>query len=122
MCCVLELFVFFTGLAALLRGRVNLYGSGRVVEGTPATIVGLLLMAPFCVVFALGFLRGMEAAQAGKQPDFESVSDLAGLELLLYPVCLLPAGIISVCYARKPVSLEDLRNADADYIRRRASA
>jgi hypothetical protein len=121
MCCI-ELFLTITGLVTLFRGRVNLYGTGRVVEGTAAYLVGLLLILPFTVIFALGFMRGYETAQAGKPFNLEAYNDLAALEIGLWVVCGVVAGIIAVCCARKPLSAEDVYAAGGEYIRQRAGS
>jgi hypothetical protein len=101
MLLVFELFWAGVGLFALLTGRISVFGHW-IVEGIAARIIGLLLLCPLTVPFVLGFMRGMEAAQQGKQLAIEDLTDLTLLEMGLWVACFALAGVISLLTARRP--------------------
>ena len=94
------------GIYALITGRIAVFGHW-VVEGIGARLIGLLLMMPFTVPFVLGFMKGFEAAQQGKQVSLDELNDLGLLEIGLWVGCFALAGLIALVTARNPAKVAD---------------
>ncbi|WP_178132531.1 hypothetical protein [Limnoglobus roseus] len=59
----IEIGLFIMGIMALIRGTMK-FSATRVVEGTPARLLGVLAMLPLPLVFTIGFIIGfMEGAK-----------------------------------------------------------
>jgi hypothetical protein len=57
MCLVLEIALFVVGVLTLKRGRLSLT-SNKVVSGTPAYIIGGIMVSFLPLMFLLGLLIG----------------------------------------------------------------
>src|SRR5262245_22776967 len=64
----LEIGMIVWGLVALFRGEFQLNPT-RVVKGVAARLIGLLLLLPLPVSFAIGFLIGLSVASEGRRFD-----------------------------------------------------
>src|SRR6516162_859822 len=99
------------GIVALIKGKFSLT-RGRVVEGVPARIIGLVLCLPFPLGFVIGLALGIGAAAAGRQIDPMSVMPL---DLGLTLGCLVLAVGIAIATAKPTRSKRLRREEDDDY-------
>ncbi|HZT79177.1 MAG TPA: hypothetical protein VFA26_03075 [Gemmataceae bacterium] len=131
MCgCIVEIAMLVMGIVALVKGRIPLTRT-RVVEGTAARVVGLILMLPLPLALGFGFIYGVgigvSAAQQGKSQidpkEIEKIQTTAKfVELGLIVGCALTAVVVGAVTARPPKLKEDIdldEEASARWDRRR---
>lgn len=100
---IAELFLTALGIGTLIRGRLECFGH-YVVEGIAARVIGLVLVLPAPVVFAIGFQRGLENAHAGKPWNLEAYQDLIPVEGGIFGIAIVLALVIALCTGRPPVT------------------
>jgi hypothetical protein len=61
MICVIEIGLFIFGIIMLITGKMKL-SAGRVVEGTPARLLGLLALLPLPLCVVVGLIYGVTVA------------------------------------------------------------
>lgn len=78
---MLQIALAVVGIIVLFTGKLKL-SANKVVEGTPARLLALILLAPFPLAFIAGVGVGLWAAAAGKS-----------LDDIRTPVTLIEAGL-----------------------------
>ena len=120
---ILEIGMLVMGILALVRGKVSLTRN-RIVTGTPARTIGVILILPLPLALASGFVLGIIlVAQAGGAPPQQAdlVKYALPLELGIVLLCFVVALIIALINARpaKEVLKEELglprEGIDLDY-------
>jgi hypothetical protein len=113
MLCV-ELAMLILGLYALIAGKVSITSS-LVVEGIPARIVGLLMIAPLPIAFCVGIIVGFFRAMDNRPVDHFGFSGPIFLIELGILVFFLAAAIIVASIYRVPAgSRRRFRDEDDD--------
>jgi hypothetical protein len=62
---VLEIALAIYGIVVLCTGKLKL-SANKMVVGTPARLLGLLMLTPFPISFAVGLVVGVWAATTGR--------------------------------------------------------
>ena len=133
MCGVVVFVMLFYGLMTLVKGRCSL-GRGRVAQGAPARVAGLVLCLPLPLGFFISLVLGIRAAAMGGPIDPRSLL-IVDLELLaghsfrafgLTVGCLLLSALITTL-AGKPIETysfprheQDDRDPDAERVQSKA--
>jgi hypothetical protein len=125
LCCAAEIGMLAFGIFALIRGRFAL-SSNRVVQGTPARIIGGLLLLPLIVgqggEITLGAMWGIERGMKGQPVDFQAAVQEAGRDLttkvlvlngIAVAVPLIAVVIISLVTAKPPKKKKRRRDEDS---------
>lgn len=86
---MLEIAMAVWGVIVLFTGRLKV-SSSKVVQGTPARLLGLLMLAPLPLAFLAGIAIGVWAAANGRNVD-----DIRG-PLLLAEVAIVVVTAIAV--------------------------
>lgn len=84
---MLEIILGVYGLYVLFTGKLKL-SAEKVVEGTPARLLALIMLAPFPIAFAAGMAIGVWSAANGQE-----VGDLG------FPLMAVEVVIVIVCAA-----------------------
>jgi hypothetical protein len=67
MICVIEIGLFIFGIMMLITGKMKL-SAGRVVEGTPARLLGLLALVPLPLALVVGAIYTATVVMQGPNP------------------------------------------------------
>lgn len=103
MILVVEIILLVMGIFALAGGKLTL-SKTRVVRGTPARFLGILLMLPFPLSFVVGLAVGATMAVRGS--NLESLRwTLVFVELGILFGCVLLASVIGWRLADRPASV-----------------
>ncbi len=95
MCLFLILGMFVFGIVVLVRGRF-LYTGRTVVQGKPARIIGMLLIAPLTLLFIVEAVLIIVAALAKQRETIEIVQTVGATLIAVIPIiCLVSAFIIA---------------------------
>jgi hypothetical protein len=86
MCLVLQIVMFVFGIVTLIRGQIKVAPS-MVVRGPMARLIGLVLLIPLPLAFAIGLVIGVGLAAQGK-----GVKDMPGWIVAVEP------SIVVVCF------------------------
>jgi hypothetical protein len=98
----MEIGLAIAGLLALIRGRMTI-SSTKVVEGTPAYLLGILAMCPLPLAFMVGFVYGVANARQGNQQIGENEKwILLGIEAALVIGIGVLIFIIGIAVATNP--------------------
>ncbi len=106
MICVIEVALLLLGLLVVVTGDITV-GSNRVLRGTPAHILGGLLMVPLPLSLLTGLLVGAFLSAQGRDPTQESYALVFILiDVGIFVVCLLAIGgsalVLNLTKARRP--------------------
>jgi hypothetical protein len=109
---ILEIGMLIMGILALVRGKISLTRN-RVVTGTPARVIGVVLVLPLPLALVSGFVLGivLVALSGGAPPkQADLVKYALPLEVGIVLLCGLAAVIIGATQARpaKEVLKEEL--------------
>jgi hypothetical protein len=102
MLLILEIAMLMGGIYALAAGKVPgfLVGGGKVqIEGTPARLLGVLLILPLPIIFIGGFILALLMGE-----------DAMGYATLLEVIVVIGTGILVVILSRvmgKPLAVEN---------------
>lgn len=95
-CCIAEIAMLVFGIVTLVKGTFQV-SRNRVVQGTPAYLIGAILVAVLPTVLAIGFVAGVVmTAKAGRPPTPQELQWLTGVEpaiTLLALVAVLTIGL-----------------------------
>ena len=101
---MLEIVLGIYGLYVLITGKLKLSAS-KVVEGTPARLISLIMLAPFPVSFMIGLAIGIWAAANG-----HNIADLRMqllvVELVIVVGCAILAFGIAHAIAKPPGTVQ----------------
>jgi len=97
---VLEIILAIYGLWVLITGKMKLSAS-KVVEGTPARLISLIMLAPFPVSFMIGMAIGIWAAANGQNVG-DLTMPLLIVELVIVVGCAILAFSIAHAIAKPP--------------------
>jgi hypothetical protein len=98
----LEIGMLIAGIIALVKGSLRLSGK-HVVEGISARLMGLILLLPLPLAFAVGFLIGFGEGLQGKPVQAQELQGtLTGVEVIIVVVCLMGALGIGFASAQTP--------------------
>jgi len=100
---VLEILLGIYGLYVLFTGKMKLSAS-KVVEGTPARLISLIMLAPFPVAFTVGLGIGVWAAANG-QNAADLRMPLLLVEVVIVVACAALAFGIAHAIAKPPGSV-----------------
>lgn len=111
---ILEIGMLVAGILALAKGKLT-FSKNRIVEGTAARVVGLILVLPLPLAFGIGvvigfltaFPHGVQRRPGGVQ-DFQDTLTL--MELAIVLVCGVLAAVVGFAYSSRP-SPKPLRDA-----------
>lgn len=90
----LEIGMLIAGILALVRGRVA-WGKARAVTGPAARVIGVVLLLPIPLAFAVGFAIGFESGLRGQQLSAADKEFITLTEVVITVACLLVALAIS---------------------------
>jgi hypothetical protein len=132
VCCIAEIAMLIFGIIALSVGRFTLWRD-RVVQGTPARIVGGLLLLPLLVgqggAAIIGAMWGMEREMQGRPLDFQNAfrevpqelqTKVTILNIVAVAVPFVAVLVISLVTAKPPKRKKrrrDWDDEDDDYDR-----
>src|SRR4051812_23402878 len=69
--CGLGIGLIIAGIVALVTGRIKLT-KNRAVQGVPARLLGVALLLPLPVSFAVVFIYSLSQADVNKQEQFQA--------------------------------------------------
>ena len=99
---MLEIILGIYGLYVLITGKLKLSAT-KVVEGTPARLISLIMLAPFPLAFTVGLGVGVWATMNGKNPA-DLTMPLMGVEFVIVIACAILAFAIAHAIAKPPGS------------------
>jgi len=100
MCLIMEIAILIFGIVTLVKGELTL-SKNKVLAGTPARVVGIVMALMLPALFAVGLFIGvMMAAMLGRQPTQEDLQMLAGLDLLFVLGTVVFVGIMGAVYGK----------------------
>jgi hypothetical protein len=112
MCCQIATLIF--GILALVNGEFKLTRT-RVVGGTPARIIGGILLLPLPMTFGLAVLLGLALAMRGDTIDekqIQAAGNVLSVGVLVF--CLILAIGIAI-FTAKPVKPPNPFTFDRDF-------
>lgn len=100
MCCIAEIAMSVFGLVTLIRGQFSLSRS-KVVRGTPAYIIGGLLLSTLPIALGLGMVIGFVlAARTGQPPTIEEMAPYGIVDVVVVVVILAAVLTVALSTAR----------------------
>jgi hypothetical protein len=110
----IEIALLILGIYALATGKLTL-SKNKVVQGTPARLLGIIGLVPLPLAFLAGVAYGATQAAQGKDVTSDSVRwTLTGIEAGIVVVCLIALFAIGFAIAKPP---EDQKKPDLSGIR-----
>lgn len=97
---MLEIILAIYGLYILVAGKMKLSAT-KVVEGAPARLISLIMIAPLPLSFAVGLAIGIMAAANGQDVNQMRFMLLA-IEVLIVIVCAIAAFSVAHSIAKPP--------------------
>ena len=101
---MLEIILGVYGLYVLVTGKMKLSAT-KVVEGTPARLISLIMLAPFPLAFTIGIGIGVWAATNGKNAE-DLTMPLLLVEVAIVVACAVLAFGIAHAIAKPPGSAQ----------------
>ena len=95
---IIRLLMLIIGIVVLVSGEVAL-SKTRKVTGPRARIIGGILLAPFPLSFAMGFMYGFYGALSGETIDREAPI-LVALSLVPVLGCSVAAVVLGVVWTK----------------------
>jgi hypothetical protein len=68
MLCILQIGLLIFGIIMMITGKMKV-SAGRVVEGTPARLIGFLALLPLPLCFAVGLIYGVYVGLNNPNPN-----------------------------------------------------
>jgi hypothetical protein len=126
MCCIAEIAMLIFGILALVTGKFSLSRT-RVVAGTPARIIGVILLMPLVIGqgggLALGMFKGMQIAARGGPVDAQALkkeltqeleTPILILNVVVTALSVVAVAVIAVVTA-KPVQPKRRRREEDEF-------
>jgi hypothetical protein len=108
-----EVAMLLFGLYALIAGKVS-SRKGAPLTGLRARIIGVVLLAPFPLIFVGGFLLGFVWVLTGHDPKDRSIYwYVTGMEASIVIACAIAAGILQRRF-RKQMMTEITKDVEID--------
>ena len=98
MCC--DVILLILGIIVLIKGQVMLTRT-KEVRGTPARVIGVLLILPLPLGFLAGLLLGAFYVAQGKpvtKSEIQGVGTILGVAIIV--LCVLTAIVVASAYAQ----------------------
>jgi hypothetical protein len=99
LCCLFEIGLLVLEIVCLAVGKIPL--GSKVVKGAPARIIGVILLLPlpicFAIEFVIGVQKGLKAAKEGRQFSIQDLEDVQMIILAVHAVAVLLA--LGACLA-----------------------
>ncbi|HVX14459.1 MAG TPA: hypothetical protein VHC22_24950 [Pirellulales bacterium] len=94
MCCIAEIGMLVFGIVTLVKGSFTV-SRNRVVYGTPAYIIGAILVMVLPTIFVIGLGLGIVMAAQGQAPSLDKPGALVAIDPAVVLLALTAITIIS---------------------------